>query len=372
MKSSSILNLSVLFVVLIVMGFLYRKFEDKRIREEETNDYKTIQEYLLNDSCLAESKKPIIWIHIPYEYNSRNWISFGSRSSMELNQPYLYLTAKSIINHCGKSFRICMIDDNSFSKIIPNWKVNMKTISNPILDNMRLLAMTKLLYIYGGMVVPLSFVCSQNLITMYERGTNHDKMFVCQNIDRNITSTSFEFYPDLHFCGAKKENKVVANLIDFMQRTMSNDFTAESVFLGDFNRWINKHIENDKIVMINGIEVGVKNMEDSPIYLEDLLSDNFIDFYSNMYGIWIPSKEILLRRKYEWFGRLSAKQVLQSNTILSKYMLLANTPDMEGTTIEPLKEKPNWVGFWKVPSQAPYWGVKPNYLGNHLLKGNTP
>ena len=38
-------------------------------------------------------------------------------SEDSINIPYMYLTIKSIIAHCSKSFKICIIDDNSFEKI---------------------------------------------------------------------------------------------------------------------------------------------------------------------------------------------------------------------------------------------------------------
>ena len=136
---NSFTNLFILFFVLIVLGFLYRRYEDKLNRENNGDIYEAIQQYLLDGNTLGKSKKPILWIHIPYEYNSRNWLSFGSRNSFDLNQPYLYLTVKSIINHCNNSFTICIIDDNSFQKLIPGWNINMTTISDPILSNMRIL-----------------------------------------------------------------------------------------------------------------------------------------------------------------------------------------------------------------------------------------
>lgn len=384
-QQMSFMNLIILFVILIVLGFFYRRFEDKRIREEENNDHEKIKEYLLNDkdkeNSLAESKKPILWIHVPYEYNARNWLSFGSRSSMDLNQPYLYLTAKSIINKCKDSFRISIIDDSSFEKLVPNWSIDMKLISSPISDNIRSLGMAKLLSIYGGIVVPLSFLCMTDLIDMYNRGTKDGKMFICENINKNITSTNVDFFPDMRFMGAEKDNGVIHGLIDFMQRTISRDYTAESVFLGDFNRWMNKRVEEGKVMVINGIEVGVKDMEDQPIYVEDLISENYISFYSNMYGIWIPASQLLKMRKYEWFTRLSAKQVLEANTMLSKYILLANSPegfvDQTGNlstkgVITPMTANPNWIGFWLMPSQAPVWGLMPNAqyggLGDNLIK----
>ncbi len=84
----SIKNYIILFAILIILGYFYRRFEDKRIREEDGEDYDAIRKYLLNDKTLGKEKKPILWVHVPYEYNSRNWLSFGSRSSFELNQPF--------------------------------------------------------------------------------------------------------------------------------------------------------------------------------------------------------------------------------------------------------------------------------------------
>ena len=98
----SFTNLFILFFILIVLGVLYKRFEDKMSREESSDIHESIQKYLLDDETLGKSKKPILWIHVPYEYNSRNWLSFGSRSSFDLNQPYLYLTVRSIIKNCDK------------------------------------------------------------------------------------------------------------------------------------------------------------------------------------------------------------------------------------------------------------------------------
>ena len=80
---------------------MYKKYEDKLLLTEGDKDnHNMIRKYLLEDSEFDASeqkvKKPIMWIHIKYEYNARKWLSFGSRSSCELNQPYLYLTLKSI------------------------------------------------------------------------------------------------------------------------------------------------------------------------------------------------------------------------------------------------------------------------------------
>lgn len=369
----SIKNYIILFVILIILGVLHSRFEEKRLREENTNDYESIQKYLLSDGTnLVNAKKPIMWIHVPYEYNSRNWLSFGSRSSLELNQPYLYLTIKSIIQKCDQSFHICLIDDRTFGKLIPGWNIQMDHISSPITEKIRKLSLAKLIYMYGGMVVPLSFLCMKDLISMYEISTASDHMFICENNDKNVSSTKFQYYPDLNFMGAKKETEIVKELIQFMEHTISVDYTAESDFLGKFDKWCEYKIKKGRIILINGIEVGVKTIDDEPIKIENLMSSNYLKLYDNTYGIWIPANDILNRRHYEWFARLSAKQVLESNTIIGKYMLVANVPIGKEGLLVPLKPKPNWVSFWKTPLGEPNWGLKPNFLGDNLIQMSHP
>jgi hypothetical protein len=378
MKPMPIMNYVILFAILAVLAILYRRFEDKRIREENKDNYEAVQKYLLDDVTLGKSKKPILWIHVPYEYNSRKWLSFGSRSSFDLNQPYLYLTIKSIINQCEDSFTICIIDDNAFERLIPSWNINMNTVSDPIQSNMRTLGLMKLLYIYGGIICPISFVCLKDLKGLYEKGTRGERMFLCELTDRNITSTEYDYYPNLKFSGAPKECETVRELCDFIQRIMSRDYTAQSVFLGDFNRWCNKRIQNGRITMIDGVEIGTKTIEETPILIDHLMSNYYLDLYKGTYGIYIPADEILKRIKYEWFTRLSPKQVLESNTIVGNYLLLTNSPDGQTGILEPLAPSQNkaikneFVGFWRVPSQAPYYGLKPNFLGDNLQKKGFP
>ena len=364
------INYIYIFIVLMVVLFLYNRYEDKLNRSENNENYDEIQKYLLKNSSLANSKKPILWIHIAYEYNSRNWKSFGSRSSFDLNQPYLYLTVKSIINQCKDSFHICIIDDDSFGKLLPTWSIDIKTLSTPSLDYIRSLALSKILHMYGGLIVPPSFLCMRNLIDLYESGINNNKIFICENVNKNITVTNEEFYCDISFMGCQKENPVMIELIDFMQRTISADYTDQTNFLGDFNRWCNSRIQNQQINLIPGKLIGTKTMNDERILVDDLLSTEYIDLYSKTYGIYIPSKDILKRTHYEWFARLSQKQVLESNVIISKYILLANTPSAVKGVIEPVTDnKPNWISYWQIPSGFGLWGMKPLFA-THLNKNN--
>jgi len=369
----SITNLFILFLILIVLGFLYKRFEDKRIREEESDSFLAVQHYLLDNVTLGKSKKPILWIYVPHEYNARKWLSFGSRSSLELNQPYLYLTVRSIIKNCSSSFTICIIDDTTFQRLIPNWNINMNIVAEPILSNIRLLGLTKLLYIYGGLICPISFICLQNLIDLYKKGIRGNKMFVCDMINRNMTSSEYNFFPNLHFCGAPKNCEIVRELCNVIQRTTSHDFTADVRFLGEFDKWSKYQIEKGNINVIDSIDIGTKNTLGNQVIIDNLLSNYTLHLSPSAYGIYIPANEILMRRKFEWFARLSPKQVLESDTIIGNYLLLVTASDSKNLILEPLNNRINkevtdkYVGYWKTPLYPGLWMVaQPNFLGDNI------
>jgi hypothetical protein len=374
------------FIFLVSFGILFQKYLEKKAINAGNDNYNDVKQYLLNESSLAKSKKPIMWIYTPYEYNSRDWLSFGSRSSYNLNQPYLNLCVKSIISQCDKSFTICIVDDNSFAKLIPGWNIDLSIVGDPIAANIRELAMAKLIYNYGGISVPISFLCFKDLIDMYNRCISSvdkedpGKMFVCENVNTNISATNNQFYPDTTFIGAKKNNPKLKEFIDHMQRLISGDSTAQLDFMGNFDKWANKHINNKSINMVPGTDVGTKTLDNKPVLVDDLLGEDYIKFYDGMFGIWIPSTAILKRRNYEWFARLNNEQIFQGKFILAKYFVLALAPNTNSNSkmsvIEGLdedNEKPtDWVSFWQVPSSTtlPVYGPKPLYIGNNVPQFN--
>lgn len=373
-----VLNYIVFIIILISLGILYHKYIEKQSRTISNDNYSELQKYFMDDKKLDKNKKPLLWIYIPYEYNSRDWLSFGSRSSHNLNQPYLYLTVKSIIKNCDKSFNIVLVDDMSFEKLIPNWNVDMKLLANPIKGYMAQLAMMNLIYTYGGINVPISFLCFKDLITLFDRGTNDDTMFICEKYDSNITSTNKLFYPSIRFMGAKKENNTIKQLIGFMEHTISNDYTAQNNFLGEFDEWCNKKITKGKARLIQGTNVGTRTIDDEPVIVETLLGEDYINFYDKMYGIWIPDDMLLKRRKYEWFVRMSPEQIFESRFILAKYMILTLAPDNNNTE-QTENFKPDWIGFWRVPlgnGTLNVYGLKPDLLGDNVPReknsGNLP
>jgi hypothetical protein len=320
--SEKIQTYLLLLAVAVVSGYIMNKFA---VDYHTSDDYEIIRKYLLNDSPLYGYNRPKIWIHSTYEINARKWKDFQSRNTTDLNQPYIYSTIKTIINHCGTDFNVCLIDDQSFSKLLPSWDVDLSTMAEPMKTRFRELAMLELLYYYGGMIVPNSFLCKKNLIDFYKDSLSEDKPFVCENISHSYNQFKYKhkklFAPDVFFMGANKNDKTLLVLIEFLKKRNRNPhFTSEREFNGDTSVACLTLIEENKMNLISASFIGVKNNHNQPILLDELLGENYLDLPDESVGIYIPADEILNRPKYQWFAYLSTEEILQSRIIIAKYL----------------------------------------------------
>jgi len=360
----SILQVVSILIIIVFLAYLYKKYESKYLYEN--NNYYDIQNYLLGNltrNDIGAIKKPIMWIYISHEYNTRNWLSFMSRSSTDLNQPYITLCVKSLIQRCNKSFHIVIIDDNSFEKLLPEWNLSIMDLTCVH----RLYGLMSILYKYGGMLTPMSFVCFKDLIDIYYKGIRNDGMFVGENVNHSSTINSL-FVPNPWLSGCKKENETMKSFIDYIKSVMDTDYTYNSKIEGVISTWLSKQINSKTINLIDGYELGVKNKQEQPILVDDLLQSSYINLDTTViYGIWIPYREILSRTNYQWFARMSEEQILNSNVILGKYIFLSMIPNSgkEGM------QNNDWVAYWNTPLYKGLYGLQPIYLGQEVPKNKT-
>ena len=329
------INLLYTFVVLSLLGIVYNEFKRKYL-DDENDHYKIVKKYLLNDTDeflkkLPDSKLPIIWIHSKYEVNARNWVDFYSRNTKDLNQPYKELTLKTIIDKCGSDFNICLINDESFSDLIPNWNIDIHKVADPIKSNIRELAIAKILDTYGGMLLPDSFICLDSLKYIYNTGIQDDKMFVGELLHTNNVNTPEcnmetrdNYYPSTKLMGCAKESQTMKCYINMLETLISQDSTAESVFTGEIQLWLNEKVKRQGINIITSEYLGGRDNNGKLVTLDELMGSTFIEFHDSMLGIYIPDNELLLRSKYSWLSRMSSQQVLESNNVLGKYLVLAS------------------------------------------------
>jgi hypothetical protein len=303
------LNKIGVFIVLLLLGTLYRRYMDKEEKELDLRDL-----YLINSELLEKSEKPILWIMVPQEYNARNWLSFYSRGTTNLNIPYMYYTIKSIIENCSGSFTVCIVDDNSFEQLLPKWTPELEKIGDPLRSKIRYLGMIRLLHRFGGLMVPPSFLTLKNLDRLYDE--NIKSPFVCENINYYGEN---RYAPDANFMGAQKNCPVLEEFIDYLARMISNDYTAESIFLNDISKWCNLRICEGKMTLVDASLIGVKNVDGEAMIPEVLLKQAPLNLSTEKYGILIPHSQIEKRTALKWFCYLTNDELKHMDIELAAY-----------------------------------------------------
>ena len=313
------ISLGALFIV-IVCGTLYSRKKDKRLME--TYDYddeqsKFMRKVLIDETQLAKTSKPILWVHLPFEKNSRNWESFFSRTNNEINQPYIYLTIKSIIEQNATDFHICLIDDNTFGKLIPEWNVDMVKVGDTEKEKFRILGMLKLLFYFGGMFIPCSTLCFKSFKGLYKE--NVSKMFSIETLSKGNLSNQISLLPNHLFFGCKKGDIYLEELIYYWGQDIKNMLFSENTFTGHFEKLCYSLAIDTKMNVVEGTNIGTKTTDNKVIMLEDLFSEQpDINMKNDMYCLHIPLNEILKRNTFAWFASESTENIITGRNLLSK------------------------------------------------------
>ena len=272
-------NLVISILLLFAIGYIYDKFKINVDRDDKKEELNLIKKYLLQEQDftieqLSSIKKPILWVHVEYEKNSRKWLSFGSRGSSELNQDYLYLTIRSIINKCSDYFHVILIDDDSFSKLLSDWSVDLNLVSNVQKVYIRNLAFAKLLYNYGGLLIEPSFIIFKSLKPIYEKVLNTEKMCVAEFPNKSTNAHIINYMPSMKFIGCIKNCPKMREFGKHLEILVNHDYTNEINLDDLINKWLLSNTQSEEINYIDGKYIGTKDANNKIIDLEPI-NNNF-------------------------------------------------------------------------------------------------
>ena len=110
----------------------------------------------------------------------------------------------SIIKHCSNYFNIILINDDSFKLLLENWNIDLNYVSNPQKTYLRKLALIKILYKYGGLLIEPSFIMLKSLDKIYKKVLNTKKICVGEFPNNSINSHAIKTMPSTNFIGCIK------------------------------------------------------------------------------------------------------------------------------------------------------------------------
>ena len=299
------------FVVLLISVLLYKYYKkkyDNNVMEFKKENV-DIDVYFFSELYLKKSKNRKLWIHLPFEKNSREWESFGSRTTTKLNLAYMTLCIKSIIDWCGQSYDIIIYDDTNIPVLLPETKVDLSKLSGSLLYKYRELCKLQILYEYGGIMIPPSLYLKDNI----KKIDDPNVWFVCETYNDNNISYS-NTIQSTHLMGSNEGNDELAKYIDIYANEIKEDFVEEHNFSMSYFR-------KNNIPYIDGQLIGTKTRYNDKVSLEDLMSNKKIILSKDHIGLYIPHEQLAKRNKYNWFCKLSEEEVLKCQTFVSYYML---------------------------------------------------
>ncbi len=318
----NLVNYIGMVVALTTMGILFKRYQRKYEFDPELKDNDLVKKFLLNDQMIYG--KPNLWIYNKYEKNSRNWDSFYSRSNNNVNKPYIQACMETIVKYNGDDFNIFIVNDESFSKLLDDWNVVLSNVAEPMKEKVRKMGMCKLLYKYGGMYIPRSFLSTCKLKNIYMDGIRHNKMFCVESVNRSTSQLDNEFIASNVIMGCMKFCDKMNEYIEYLHNLVKSDYTKESCILGQENKWLQLEYDKYSVNVVNGRLIGIKDRQDVAIGLEDLLGESILSFDKNKSGIYIDEEQLSSRSKLNWFDKISKEEIFKSNTVLGDQMLLSH------------------------------------------------
>jgi hypothetical protein len=147
-------------------------------------------------------------------------------------------------------------------------------------------------------------------------------MFVGEMLNKTTTSSQLLYFPNTTFMGCLKNSSTMMKYINYLETIISQDFVDESTIVGAYGRWCYEKNLQGEVGIIPADKLGIMDADGVSITIDRLIQNTFVHLSGDVLGIYIPVDDIINRTAYNWFARLSAKQVLESDTTIGKYLLI--------------------------------------------------
>jgi hypothetical protein len=266
------------------------------------------------------TKTAPVWIFVDdTDVNSRWWADFGARSSRVYNMPFLNLCYQTIVNACGDKYHVEVIGGLADAeRRLGGLPTPMRNKRLPLRDEEMTYLKIAFLEKFGGLWMGPATICLRKLPVLPE-----DKVVL-------FGSDSLETY-------AGRQGTTLPNQHAFWAPTANHPFFAQWRQILEARleqQHTGKEIRNDSRwdvlftgtgrtdIMINpGFEL-TRKKNGRKIELEDLLAAGTegvlpFDIPADTVYVPFPWPELLERRMFGWFLRMSEEQVLESDLVVS-------------------------------------------------------
>jgi hypothetical protein len=367
------MSMAIMYVLIVVcIGYLFQLV----LQFEKHTDDEMVDSYLLKQqslSLLQLGSRPKLWIPFFTDQNraqSGNYLhSFLDRTPQpgEVQLQILQLTLRTIERHNNDFFQIVLVDDSTFTSLIPSWsqhgvQLESARVSEGVKKHLRELGLLMLLYLHGGMVVPASLICTSSLKDTYLEFTNEGlKPFFSESTQGGMSTKPV---PAMRIMGAPAGHYLLRDLMEHLvyQRFPTTDRNhVVFPYVAHVRNAADRHFEHAETfkplvgpyLRSKGEEgsrecnvipgeffgvctVGTRTNPSRPIDVDQWFmkkSDRISLLYSSVESVRedrvraldYPHEAALDSKKHNWIARANQYKILNSGTMLSMHLQFALT-----------------------------------------------
>jgi hypothetical protein len=267
-----------------------------------------------------KTARPNLWIHLNTHNslpNSAGTMLPGAPDDVTVisKVPAIeQLCAYSVMFHNANTFNVVLVTDADLDLLLPGWNVNIRTVPEAGRRMIRDIAMLRIVYHYGGMLVPSTFAATgpfagtlsspsgvpDGIVLAFETpttGAEHDELFA----------------PSGRFLYSRPLNPTLKQIINSL--SASNGTHAQAMAFHDKMADVMLQLQSTgKVRMLSGGTVGTQDADGRPVTLADAI-DGF-PRASDSVGITIPS-QVSTARKYGWLAKDTPRNILAGSTWLA-------------------------------------------------------
>jgi hypothetical protein len=122
------------------------------------------------------------------------------------------------------------------------------------------------------------------------------------------------YVPDITFIGSIEKNVMIKNMLHYMTSK-----SADYFFTGDIQYWCLQQQKENKIILLNGSFIGIKDKVNKQITINDLMDTVPITIADECIGIYIPADNMAKRMQYNYFLSLEIEDILTLSIALSTF-----------------------------------------------------
>ena len=250
----------------------------------------------------VDSDDKLIWSYIDYD----------------THPDYIKLCIKTLKKHCGKDFKIIILDSSNINKYID------KPLVNKVNPNFKQYIKIYTLYKYGGLWIDLDFIILKNLSSFYNKLEDFD--FIGFDCLSKHCRKNFDYYkkPTDSIIICKKELDIMKICLDEFIKTNTD---SKNIFLFRNILWDQLKVLKLNYYHVNPNYIGSRDIDNDLVTVDRLIQDDMIQYknINDLYLIELYADQI----ENSWFYKLSYDDILSSDTVISYFFRrsLFNNPN---------------------------------------------